>query len=100
MKNVIPEHTRRNRIMGFRALEVAAFIAVSTSVIFWVLRDKPPSEQQVEIWKIQQALQLLNFNYDAQAKTTRQLRVETDALTEITDEIDTMIERLATEIQK
>lgn len=100
MKQYVPENTQRNRVRGYRAGDLFWAAVIVGSVLVYVLRDKPPSqkeamaiERQVEILKIQQQLQSLDYNAGVQEQQTRGLINATDALEDSIHDIKQQAEK-------
>ena len=93
MKAYIPKNTQRNRVLGYRAVDVFVLLAVVLSIAFWVMRDKPPSEKEILADKVESLTKQIDSIEAGQLGTY-------DFLRQQTEETEMKFERLADEVEK
>ena len=101
MKNYLPDNTQKNRVRGYRLIDIALLALLIVSVGLLVMRNwGVPSqkellaiEQQVEILQIQQRQQSLEYSLGVQQKAQRGLITATDALQSSVQKIEQQAEQ-------
>ena len=93
MKRYVPENTQRNRVFGYRTVDVIVLLAVGLSIGFWVMRDKPPSEKEILADKVETLTRQID-SIDAQQQGTY------DVIMQQSEETEMQFERLANEVEK
>ena len=93
MKAYIPKNTQRNRVLGYRAVDVFVLLAVVLSIAFWVMRDKPPSEKEILADRVESLTRQID-SIDAQQQGTY------DFIIQQSEETEMQFERLSIEVEK